>query len=313
MKIAISGTHGFIGSHLKTHLENSGHWVYPLVRDSKQAEFGIHWNPLNADDMDIKRFTDIDAVIHLAGENVFGLWTKNKKEKIRGSRVLGTSVLCEALSRMEKPPETFLCASAIGFYGNRGEEELNEDSPPGKGFLADVCKDWEGATEDLSKRGVRVANTRFGIVLDKSGGALRKMLPAFRLGLAGRLGSGRQYFSWVTLTDLLNAISFIIERRDLKGPINVVSPNCVTNEEFTKTFGKVLGRSTRLSVSERMLRSLLPGMAEEMLLVSQRVWPRKLEAAGFKFTYPVLESALVHALGREYGVDEQREQYKKTG
>lgn len=297
MKILISGSSGLIGSALVRSLEGQGHEVMRLVRaQSRGGEHAVRWDPAGGR-LDRVLLEGVGAVIHLAGENVAAArWTTERKLLIRDSRVKSTELLASTIARLAKPPRTFLCASAVGIYGDRGDEVLREDSPPGTGFLADVCRVWEAATEPARNHGVRVANLRFGIVLSASGGALVKMLPPFKAGVGGVIGSGRQYMSWITLDDAVGAIRHTLETERLAGPVNVVAPNPVTNREFTRTLGRVLGRPTLFPVPAFALKMALGEMAQE-LLASQRAEPAKLLASGYTFLYPELEAALRHVLG----------------
>ena len=240
-----------------------------------------------------------DAVVHLAGENIAGApWSQERKKTIRDSRVVGTRFLCDSLLRLERPPETLVSASATGYYGDRGEEILREESGPGEGFLAEVCRDWEEATGEAVRKGMRVVNLRIGMVLSAEGGALAKMLPTFRAGAGGRVGSGRQYMSWIALPDLVDAIRHAIATDSLRGPVNAVSPHPVTNREFTKTLGHVLGRPTVAFLPAFAARLLFGEMADELLLASARVEPAKLLASGYRFRLPEVEGAIRYLLGR---------------
>jgi len=234
-----------------------------------------------------------DAVIHLSGESVAGRWTAEKKRRIRESRVVGTNNLSRALAKAERPPRTFICASAIGFYGDRGDEVLTEESPPGTGFLPEVCREWEAATDPTGRVGTRTVNLRFGIVLSPYGGALKEMLPPFRLGLGGRIGSGRQWYSWIHIGDAVSAVMHILQEESFRGPINMTAPTPVTNAEFTKTLGSTLQRPAVFAVPKFAAKLAFGEFAEEGLLASARVIPRKLRDSGFEFRYPELSAALV--------------------
>jgi uncharacterized protein len=233
-----------------------------------------------------------DAVVHLAGESIVGRWTTAKKAAIRSSRVSGTKNLAKALAEAPQRPRVFISASAIGYYGHRGEEILREQAPVGRGFLADVCREWEFATTAAADAGIRTAHTRFGIVLSAAGGALAKMLPPFRLGIGGNMGNGRQWWSWIDLQDVVGAITHIIKTSSLHGAVNVVSPNPVTNAEFTKTLAAVLSRPAVFPMPGFMARLVLGQMADELLLASQRVEPAKLVASGYVFRQPNLRNSL---------------------
>ncbi|HEU4507023.1 MAG TPA: TIGR01777 family oxidoreductase [Pyrinomonadaceae bacterium] len=298
MKILISGSSGLVGKALTKSLANDGHEIARLVRRTPSTPFEIEWHP-NQGSINAARLEGIDAVVHLAGESIAsGRWTSEKKRAIHDSRVKGTTLLSEALARLSTPPSAFISASAIGYYGNRGDEVLVETSPPGKDFLAGVCLEWENATRPAVEKGIRTVQTRFGIILDEHEGALGKMLTPFRMGVGGRVGSGKQWVSWVALDDVVNAVKFLIADASAHGPVNVVSPNPVTNDEFTKTLGHLLSRPTLLPVPEFGVRLAFGEMADALLLVSQRVKPAVLEQKGFKFGWTTLESALAHILHR---------------
>jgi len=287
MRIAITGASGFVGTATAARFGAAGHEVVPLRRQSTSS--AVDWDPATGG--------PIDAVVHLAGENVAQRWTAARKHAI-ADRGPATERLCRSLAALAHRPVVLVCASAIGIYGDRGEERLDEQSAPGTGFLADVTRAWEAATRPASEAGIRVVNLRFGMVLDPSGGALRKMLPPFRLGLGGRLGNGRQWVSWITRADLVAAISFCIDRAELSGPVLAVAPTPVTNAEFTHALGRALHRPTLLPVPGFALRLLFGRMADEMLLGSVRAEPRRLLAAGFRFADTELLPALTRMLGR---------------
>jgi len=296
MNILVTGASGMIGTALTSSLTASGHEVTRLVRaQPKPGEKAIRWNPM-AGIIEASALEGMDAVVHLAGENIAERWTAAKKVKIRDSRVKGTQLLCETLARLTSPPKVLVSASAVGYYGDRGEETLTEDSPPGRGFLPEVCRAWEAATEPARQHGIRVVQLRLGVVLSAAGGALAKMLPPFRLGLGGVLGSGRQYMSWIALDDAVGAMQHAIATDSLQGPTNAVAPRAVTNQEFTKTLGKVLGRPTAIPLPAFAARLMFGEMADELLLASARVQPTKLLASGYQFRYPELEAALRHVL-----------------
>jgi hypothetical protein len=250
-----------------------------------------------AGSIDTSGLQGVEAVVHLAGENIAERWTAAKKANIRDSRANGTRVLCEALTGLTPLPKVLVSASAIGYYGDRGAEVLTEDSASGSGFLAEVCRAWEVATEPAHQRGIRVVRLRFGVVLSAAGGALAKMLPPFRLGLGGTLGSGRQYMSWIALDDAVGAIHHAVVTEPLQGPTNAVAPQPVTNQAFTKALGSVLRRPTLLPLPAFAARLIFGEMADELLLASTRVQPAKLQASGYSFRYPELEGALRHVLG----------------
>jgi uncharacterized protein (TIGR01777 family) len=291
MKIAIAGASGLVGSALTPSLEAEGIDVTRLVRESPKAN-EIEWHP-NQDEIEPGKLDGFEAIINLAGENIAeGRWTDEKKKKIHDSRVHGTHLLSEAMAKLATKPRVFLCASATGIYGDRGDETLDEQSESGGGFLAGVCREWEKATEPAAKAGVRVVNLRFGPIVARQGGLLEKMLTPFKMGLGGKVGSGKQYISWVAIDDVLDAMRLALKDESIRGPINVVSPNPVTNEEFTKALGNALNRPTALAMPAFAARLAFGEMADEMLLVSQRVVPKKLKAAGFNFQCPELRNAL---------------------
>ena len=300
LKILVSGANGLVGMALVPFLTAGGHQVIRLVRGTPKAESGeVHWDPTRGV-QDLTRLEGIDAVVHLAGENIAaGRWTIERKARIRQSRVRGTKLLSEALAQLVLPPKVFISASAIGYYGSRGEEVLQEESSPGSGFLAEVCKEWEAATEAAEKKGIRVVHLRLGLVLSGAGGALKKMLLPFALGAGGTLGSGRQYMSWLSIDELLSTIYHTLQNPAVTGAVNAVSPYPVTNSDFTKMLGLVLHRPTLLPAPAFALRLALGReMADELLLASARVEPRQLLATEYPFCHLYLGEALRHVLGR---------------
>jgi uncharacterized protein (TIGR01777 family) len=296
MKVVIAGASGLVGSALIPALEADGAEVTRLVRTSARAG-EIEWHP-NNDQIDATKLEGFDIIINLAGENIAGgRWTDDQKRKIHDSRVNGTHLLSEAIAGLKQPPKLFLCASATGIYGDRDDETLDEQSDSGGGFLAGVCREWEQATEPASAAGVRTVNLRFGPILAREGGMLAKLLTPFKMGMGGKVGSGKQYISWVAIDDAVNAIKLALKDESIRGPLNIVSPRPVTNEEFTKTLGHVLSRPTALAMPAFAVRLAFGEMADEMLLTSQRVIPKRLNDAGFEFEYPELEGAFRKYLG----------------
>lgn len=296
MKVLIAGASGLIGSALIPALEADGAEITRLVRSTpKPSE--VEWHP-NHDEMDSASLAGFDAVINLAGENVAGgRWTEEQKRKIHDSRVNGTHLLSEAMAELAQRPKVFLCASATGFYGDRDDEVLDEHSESGGGFLAGVCREWEQATESAALAGVRVVNLRFGVILAREGGMIAKLLTPFKMGMGGKVGSGKQIISWMAIDDAVGAIKLALNDETFRGPLNVVSPNPVTNEAFTKTLGHVLSRPTALAMPAFAARLAFGEMADEMLLASQNVVPKRLLDAGYEFKYPQLEGALRKYLG----------------
>lgn len=299
LSILITGSTGLVGSALIPFLRTQGHQVTRLVRsEPRPGEPAILWKPASGR-LDGSNLEGFDVMIHLAGESIAGRWTEEKKERIRYSRANGTRLLSEALARLERPPKVLISASATGYYGNRGDDILLEDERPGSGFLANVCRQWEAATEPAAEQGIRVVNCRLGVVLSPKGGALSQMLPLFKMGMGGKLGSGDQYMSWIAMDDLLQAFAHAIARDELRGPVNVVSPNPVRNWEFTRILGHVLSRPTILPVPAAALHTFLgEEMTDEVLLASIRTMPDRLSGTGYTFFYPELGGALRHLLGR---------------
>jgi hypothetical protein len=298
MQILITGSTGLIGASLIPFLTTGGHNISCLKRDKlKIGENDLYWNPEKGE-IEVPKLEGFEAVVHLSGENVAGRWSDEKKAEIEDSRVKSTGLLCNALSKLEKKPSVLVCASAIGFYGNRGEEILTEESKPGKGFLADVTKKWEAATGIARKAGIRVVNLRLGVVLSPRGGALGKMLFPFRMGLGGKLGSGGQYMSWISIDDVIGAIYHAIKNDSLEGPVNAVSPKPVTNLQFTNTLGNVINRPTFFTMPSLLLRTLFGEMADETLLSSTRVIPSKLLSTNYEFQFTDLEASLRNLLGK---------------
>jgi uncharacterized protein len=298
MKILISGASGLVGTHLIPVLEAKGHEIFKLVRKTPKNEREIQWDAKTGfSEKEQARLEDFDAVIHLAGDAIASEnWSEEKKRRIRESRTGGTRVLVDALKKTSNPPKTFISASASGFYGDRKDEVLTEESAKGEGFIPEVCDEWEQESRRAEEFGARVVSLRIGVVLAKDGGALEKMLTPFKLGVGGVVGSGKQWMPWIALDDLLNVIIFALENEELKGAVNTISPDAVTNEGFTKALGKAVHRPTILPIPEFAIRLLYGEMGETLLLQGQRMIPEKLQDAGFEFQYPKLENALKHVL-----------------
>ena len=295
MKVAVTGSSGLIGTSLVSFLSKKDIVVSKILRENPEDD-DISWKPEDGD-WDSAFTGGVDGIVHLAGENIAsGKWTRKKKEKIRNSRIEGTTRLCEHILKLPTPPSVLVCASAIGYYGNRGVEFLNEGSSRGSGFLPDVCLGWEEAAESVSKAGIRVVNVRFGIVLSKDGGALAKMMTPFKIGMGGKIGSGTQYMSWVAMDDVTGAIYHTLITESLKGPVNVTAPNPVTNKEFTNTLGEVLKRPAVVPIPAFAAKLAFGEMANDLLLASTKVAPKRLSDSGYKFQYPELENALKHVL-----------------
>ena len=296
MDVVVSGSSGLIGSALKEALQSAGHRVVAMSR-SKTGGEAIHWDPA-AGVIDAGGLEGVGAVVHLAGEGIGNKrWNEDQKAKIRDSRVRGTTLLAETLAKLAQPPQVLLSGSAVGFYGNRGDEVLTETSRPGDGFLADLCVAWEEAATPAREAGIRVSHLRTGIVLSGGGGALPKMLTPFKLGVGGKLGSGKQWMSWISLEDEVGAIVHLLGGDAPAGPVNLTAPNPVPNADFTKALGKALGRPTVLPAPKFGLKTILGGeMAEELLLFSQRALPTRLLDSGYTFRHPGLDDALRSAL-----------------
>lgn len=294
MKVIVSGATGFIGSRLCERLAGNGHRVVRLTRRPvSEGADAIRWDPeegrLDAHDLE-----GIDAVVHLAGEGIGDhRWTESHKARVLDSRVRGTRLLAEAIASLDQPPSVLVSGSGVHYYGDRGDEELTEDSSAGGGFLAEVVQQWEASTEPASRAGIRVVTTRSGVVQSPEGGALRRALLPFKFGLGGKLGSGRQWFSWITREDEVGAIEFLLEHETVAGPVNLTAPNPVTNAEFTRVLAAALNRPAVFTVPPFALRLMFSSeMADEMLLMSLRVLPAKLQEAGYRFQDPEIEPAL---------------------
>lgn len=297
MKVAITGATGLIGSALAPFLWSQGCTTVALLRASGATSKIPSWDPATGE-LSAGALTGVDAVLHLAGENIAAArWTKSQKARIRDSRVDGTKRLSTAIAELNVLPKTLIIASAIGYYGDRGDERVTESSPAGTGFLPGVCQAWEAAADPARAAGIRVVQLRIGIVLTPDGGALGQMLLPFKMGVGGVIGSGRQYMSWVAIDDVLTSVLHALRTEELKGAANVVAPNAVSNAEFTKTLGRVLRRPTVLPMPAFAARLAFGEMADALLLASANVAPTRLEETGFKFGYPILEEALRHVLG----------------
>jgi len=294
MKILISGASGLVGTHLIPTLKAKGHEVYKLVRKTPKNSDEIQWNAKTGIfEKELSKIENFDAVVHLAGDNVAdGSWTKEKKQRIRESRTVGTKVLVDSLKKLENPPKTFISASAIGFYGNRGDEILTEDSAKGEGFLSEVCGEWEAEAKKAADFGARVVMLRIGVVLSKDGGALAKMLTPFKFGVGGVVGSGKQWMSWIDLEDLISIVHFALEDENLNGAVNVTAPKPVTNQEFTKTLGAAISRPTIFPIPEFAVKLIFGEMGETLLLEGARILPKRLTESGFNFKHQNLEEAL---------------------
>jgi uncharacterized protein (TIGR01777 family) len=289
LRVLVSGASGLIGNALLSALSIEGSEFVRLTRNPHAGAGTIQWD--TAQSLSPAAVSGFDAVVHLAGETITGRWTEEKKRRIRDSRVQGTRNLAEALAKASRPPQVFVCASAIGFYGNRGDEVLREDSSSGNDFLSGVCREWEAAAQPAVNAGIRTAYTRFGIVLSSRSGALKQMLLPFRMGVGGRVGSGSQWWSWIDLRDVAGAILHVIQS-NLRGPVNFVAPNPVTNLEFTKMLGNVLSRPTIFPVPAFAARLAFGQMADELLLASQRVEPVQLKKSGYQFKFADLQGSL---------------------
>ncbi|QMV23746.1 TIGR01777 family protein [Streptomyces sp. SCUT-3] len=295
MRIAVTGASGLIGSALVRSLLSDGHTVLRLVRRPPRGEDEVRWDPARQE-VDTGRLAGTEAVVHLAGAGVGDhRWTAAYKKEIRDSRVLGTGAVAKALAGMDAPPRVLVSGSAIGIYGDTGSRPVDEGTPPGEGFLADVCREWEGATAPAEEAGIRVVHARTGLVVSRKGGAWGRLFPLFSMGLGGRLGDGRQYWSFISMHDEIAALRHLLERSDLSGPVNLTAPEPVTNAEVTAAMGRVLKRPTLLHVPAPVLRAALGDFSSDVL-GSQRVLPRRLLDSGFAFAHPAIDEAIRAAL-----------------
>jgi len=294
MKVVVTGASGLIGSALCQKLEAEGHEVISLVRREPRNARERKWDPLGAPDPALVE--GADAVVHLAAETIKGWWTQSKKDRLLNSRVKGTKMIAESIAGAQAKPRVFVSASGAGYYGSRKNEVLTEESSSGVGFLAMLAKEWERATRPAQQVGVRTVLLRIAVVLSQRGGALQSMLPSFRMGMGGPVASGKQYWPWITLDDVVSAILFAIQNESLNGPVNVCAPQHTTNREFTRALGKVLHRPTFFPLPSVAVTLILGEMGQEALLTSTRAEPAKLKAAGFQFKHPEIEGALAAVL-----------------
>lgn len=292
MKILVSGSSGTIGTHFLNTVSSDSFEVWRLVRSRREGENLIFWNPQGGHIGDPSLLEGFDAVVHLSGENIIGRWTEEKKNSIRQSRVLSTRYLVDLFSGLQNPPKTFICASAIGYYGDRGEERLTERSAIGSGFFPDVCREWEEEANRASDLGVRVINLRTGVVLSPKGGILSSLLLPFKMGLGGVIGSGQQYLSWISIEDISRIIVYLLEHEEVEGPVNAVSPNPVTNRQFTATLARILRRPAWFAVPAFAIRLFFGEMGRCTILAGSMVFPEKLLSSGYEFLYKDLDSAL---------------------
>ncbi len=297
-KILVSGSTGTLGTHLLNSIASDSYEVWRLVRSRAEGENLIFWDPQDSRVEDPDLLEGFDSVVHLSGENVVGRWTEKKKNSIRRSRVLSTRYLVNLFSGLKNPPRTFICASAIGYYGDRGEERLTERSAAGSGFFPDVCSEWENEANNASDLGIRVVNLRIGVVLSPEGGILASLLTHFRMGLGGVMGSGRQYLSWISIEDLSRIIIYLLEHGEVKGPVNAVSPNPVTNRQFTVTLARILKRPAWFAVPAFAVRFFFGEMGSSTILAGSMVLPEKLLRTGYEFLYEDLGSALENVVLR---------------
>ena len=296
MKVLITGASGLVGTELQKSFAEQGYEMLLASRSEPKDDQHIQWS-VEEGFTEPEKLEGLDVVVHLVGENVSGLrWTDDKKKAIRDSRVLGTRNVVDAISKLNDRPKTFVAASAIGFYGERGEEEVTESSAAGDNFLAGVCKEWEAESRRAEDAGIRTVLLRTGIVLSKDGGALSTMLLPFKMGVGGVVGSGKQWMSWISMEDEIAVINYVIENENIRGAVNAVSPNPVTNHDFTKTLGDVLYRPTFIPLPEFAVSMIFGEMGDALLLSSTKVMPKRLEDAGFEFKYPDLKQAIENAV-----------------
>jgi hypothetical protein len=293
MRVAVTGASGLIGTALVPALESGGHEVIRLVRRAP-GKGEREWDP--AGEPNPALVDGMDAVVHLAAETIKGWWTRSKKERMLKSRAGGTEMIAKSIAAAEHKPRVLVSASGAGYYGHRKDEVLTEESEAGRGFLAELAKEWERATRPAEKTGVRTVMLRAGVVLSGHGGALQAMLPSFRMGMGGKVSNGRQYWPWITLEDMVRVIVFALENEGLSGPVNVCAPQHTTNREFTRALGKVLHRPTIFPLPSVVVTLVLGEMGQEALLTSTRAEPKKLKAAGFAFQHPEIEDALASVL-----------------
>lgn len=297
MTVAIAGASGLIGSHLADYLTTAGHRVVRLVRNKEAGPGEVPWDPASGA-LYHGALEGVDAIVNLTGVNLASPWTAGRKRAIRDSRVKSARTLAEAIARMERPPTVFISQSAVGAYGSRGDEVITEETPRGEGFLADVCREWEEATAPAAAAGVRVVTPRTGLVVSAAAGAFAAMLPVFKTGLGARVGGGQQYWSWVALDDLLAALEWALHDEELRGAVNITSPEPTRNRDVTRIMGKVLHRPAGLAAPDLLVRRGIIGVGDQMLLASQRALPARLQERGFRFAFPDLEDALRYELGR---------------
>ena len=299
MTILLSGASGMLGKAIASRLEDQGNRVLTLVRRRTESADELSWDPAGAGIAEPQKLEGLAAAVHLSGANVASRrWTAAFKREMAESRIQSTRVLSETLAGLKQPPKVLATASAIGFYGDRGDEMLDEGSPAGDGYFPELCQAWEDAARPAAEAGIRVVHPRFGMVVGRDGGAMARLAPLFRLGLGGRLGSGRQWMSWVAEEDAASAVVFALENAAISGAVNVVSPQPVTNAAFTRELGRAVHRPAILPAPAFALRLAFGAMADEALLASQRVLPKRLTQAGFAFAYPTLPQALAAVLAK---------------